>query len=138
MLGLFTWNDDPAYNHREIDIEFARWGVAGGPTNAQYVVQPYTDQGNIVSFLQPAGVPQSTHSFRWLGGSVEFESLKGLNATPPTPSDVIRQWTLTGASTPVPGGENARLNLWLFQGRAPSNGREVEVVVNRFEFVAAP
>jgi hypothetical protein len=27
------------------------------------------------------------------------------------------------------------LNLWLFQCRAPTDGREVEVVVNRFEFV---
>ena len=23
-LGLFTWNDDPAYNHRELDVELAR------------------------------------------------------------------------------------------------------------------
>ena len=27
VLGLFTWDDtDPAYYHREIDIEFSRWG----------------------------------------------------------------------------------------------------------------
>ncbi|HNR30783.1 MAG TPA: hypothetical protein PKI11_07820, partial [Candidatus Hydrogenedentes bacterium] len=26
VLGLFTWSDEAAYNHREIDIEFARWG----------------------------------------------------------------------------------------------------------------
>ena len=26
VLGLFTWNDDPAFNNRELDIEFARWG----------------------------------------------------------------------------------------------------------------
>jgi hypothetical protein len=34
VLGLFTWNDDPSYNHREIDIEVARWGDPaehGGP-----------------------------------------------------------------------------------------------------------
>src|SRR5574341_2445673 len=25
VLGLFTWSDNPDYNHREIDQEFARW-----------------------------------------------------------------------------------------------------------------
>jgi hypothetical protein len=38
---------------------------------------------------------------------------------------------------PVAGGENARMNLWLFNGRAPTNRSEVEVIVNRFEFVPA-
>src|SRR5512135_1367048 len=46
VLGLFTWNDDPAYNHREIDIEMSRWGAAANQ-NAQYVVQPYTLASNI-------------------------------------------------------------------------------------------
>jgi hypothetical protein len=26
VLGLFTWNDYPAENHREMNIVFARWG----------------------------------------------------------------------------------------------------------------
>jgi hypothetical protein len=30
--------------------------------------------------------------------------------------------------------ENARINLWLFRGRAPSDRKEIEVVVRRFEF----
>jgi hypothetical protein len=28
VLGLFTWSDAPAYNHREIDIELSRWEAA--------------------------------------------------------------------------------------------------------------
>src|SRR5262249_29722144 len=45
VLGLFTWSDDPAYNHRELDIEFARWGNASY-ANGQYTVQPYSVVGN--------------------------------------------------------------------------------------------
>ena len=131
VLGLFTWNDAPDYNHREIDIEFSRWGSATN-LNAQYVVQPYTDTANIVRFDEPAGIAQSTHSFRWLQGSVEFHSYRG---TPLAPGADIRVWTLSGASTPPTSGENARMNLWLFQGHPPSDGRDVEVIVNRFEFV---
>jgi len=133
VLGLFTWNDDPAYNHREIDVEMARWGAAANQ-NAQYVVQPYTLASNIVRFDQPA-VAQSTHSFAWTPGNVFAQSLKGLTATPDA-TNVIQQWTCT-TGIPVAGGENARMNLWLYQGHAPSNGQAAEVIVNRFEFVPA-
>jgi hypothetical protein len=42
VLGLFTYDSDPAFNNREIDIEASRLGNAADPTNAQFVVQPYT------------------------------------------------------------------------------------------------
>jgi len=135
VLGLFTWSDDPAYNHREIDIEFARWGEPAN-LNAQYVVQPYTLETNIHRFSQPAGVAQSVHSFRWEAAQVAFESVRGTAAQPADPGDLIQQWTCS-TQVPVPGGENARMNLWLFRGRAPTNGQEVEVVIRQFEFVPA-
>jgi len=40
VLGLFTWSDDPAYSHREIDIECSRWANPGDVNNAQDVGQP--------------------------------------------------------------------------------------------------
>ena len=132
VLGLFTWNDVPDYNHREIDIEFSRWGQVNN-LNAQYVVQPYNLPQNIFRWQDPAGLPQSTHSFNWATSSVFLQSLKGLNATPPDPSYIIQQQTLSNG-IPVPGGENARINLWLNGGHAPTNGQAVEVIINRFEF----
>jgi hypothetical protein len=45
-------------------------------------------------------------------------------------------WAYSGPGVPVAGGENARMNLWLFQGRAPLSGQPVEVVLERFEHVA--
>jgi hypothetical protein len=37
---------------------------------------------------------------------------------------------------PTPGGDaRLRLNLWLFRGKAPLNGRPVEVVLRDFSFV---
>lgn len=131
VLGLFTWNDDPAYNNRENDIEFSRWGAANNQ-NAQYVVQPYTLPQNIVRFDQP-GSAQSTHSFLWKPTDVFFQSLKGASAVPILPTDVIQQWTFSGAVPPA-GGENARMNLWLFRGQRPTDGQQVEVIVSRFEF----
>jgi hypothetical protein len=133
VLGLFTWNDAPDYNHREIDIEMSRWGQVNN-LNAQYVVQPYTLPQNIFRWQEPAGLPQSTHSFNWQVSSVFFQALKGLNATPPDPSYIIQQDTLSNG-IPVPGGENARINLWLNNGSAPTNGQSLEIIINRFEFV---
>lgn len=128
VLGLFTWNDDPAYNHRELDWEAARWGDAADPTNGQYVVQPWDGDGNLQRITLPPGVSQSTQSFTWGLSSVTFTSS---SATPAT-------WTYMGPDVPVPGGENARMNLWLFRGAAPSDGHEVEVVIRSFSFQPLP
>lgn len=123
VLGLFTWNDDPAYNHREIDWEAARWGNASDPTNGQYVVQPYDRPGNLQRISLGAAAT-STQSFTWGTSSVSFSSS---NASP-------SEWTYSGPDVPQPGGENARMNLWLFRGLGPSNGQEVEIVIRRFSF----
>ena len=45
-------------------------------------------------------------------------------------------WTFAdAAAVPRAGGENTRMNLWLFRGRAPSNRLPAEVVFERFEHV---
>jgi len=133
VLGLFTWSDDPAYNNREIDIEFSRWGIVANQ-NAQYVVQPYNVAGNQYRFEEPPNLYQTTHSFDWTSTSVFSESLIGHLRTPTDPSQIIAQHTFT-QGIPQAGGENARMNLWLFQGQAPTDRQEVEVIVSWFEFV---
>jgi hypothetical protein len=125
VLGLFTWSDKAQYAHREIDIEFARWGNATDPTNAQYVVQPYDRSGHVHRLTATATAP-ALHGFTWRPAQVAFAS-----------SDLVgwdHDWTFSGPEVPRSGGENVRLNLWLFNGAAPSNGLEIEVVVTRFTF----
>ena len=124
VLGLFTWNDDPTDNHREIDIEFARWSYATDPTNGQWVVQPYSTTGNLMRTTQPRGVTSSTHSFTWRSTSVDFAS---------TSAQPLR-WTYSGPDVPRPGGENARMNLWQFRGQAPSDGQPIEIVITDFTY----
>jgi hypothetical protein len=126
VLGLFTWSDDPAYNHREIDIEFSRWGNAADSTNGRYVVQPHQRAGNLQKMTQPA-VSSSTHSFDWQANGVAFASSTG------TPS----AWTYTGPHVPQPGSEHVHMNLWLYHGAPPQNGQTVEIVVKRFSFTPA-
>ena len=126
VLGLFTWNDDPAYAHREIDIEVARWGNAFDPTNAQFVVQPWDAPGHLWRFSVPSLVAPTSHAFTWAADRVDFRSEDDAGRA-------LAAWSFTDAtSVPVPGGENARMNLWLREGLAPTDGREVEVVVRAF------
>lgn len=133
VLGMFTWNDAPDFAHREIDIEVSRWGRADNQ-NAQFVIQPYTRSQNIVRFQIPSGLSASWHSFTWQPGSVFCQSRTSSNSLPPEAGSIIQQHTFT-QGVPQAGGENARINLWLLAGRAPADGKETEVIVNKFEFV---
>jgi hypothetical protein len=127
VFGLFTWSDEPAYAHREIDIEVSRWGIPGN-ANTQCVVQPYDRPGSIARFSLPSGQQQIRYSFTWLPDDVTCRFGNRL------PFKFEHRFT---GEIPVAGGENARLNLWQFEGRSPVRNRPVEVVVSGFEFTPA-
>lgn len=126
VLGLFTWSDRARFAHREIDIEFARWGSATDPTNAQFVVQPHDVATHLRRFSQPPGM-DTTHRFTWRPGRIDWESRDAAGG-------IIAAYSYTGADVPPTGDERVRLNLWLFGGNAPSDGQPVEVVIRSFGF----
>ena len=135
VLGLFTWDTSaPEHNHREIDIELARWGE-DGDLNAQFSVQPWDQPGHLHRFTIDPQADSSTHIFVWSPGSVRFESFAGTRQ----PSDarhIVEQWSYTGTNTPPAGGSvSARINLWLIGGQPPSDEREMEIVFSSFEFI---
>jgi len=137
VLGLFTWDTyAPQYNYREIDFEFSRWQ---NPSNdiGQYVVQPWYTPGNINRFdFSYAGQGDTTtHVMTWRPDGIYFKSYYGDFELAPSPEKVIKDWYYTGADNPPPGGENARMNLWLINGLAPSNGLESEIVIKDFMFM---
>jgi len=134
VLGIFTWDDSPEFEHREIDIEFSRWSQ---PTNknSQYVIQPYYRFGNIHRFDTQLKQVDSTHSFEWRENGIVFKSVQGDDINSPDSGQLIDLWMHTGSDIPKPGNENARINLWLFGGNPPVSESAVEVIVKKFEFV---
>ncbi|HVP54571.1 MAG TPA: glycoside hydrolase family 16 protein [Candidatus Eisenbacteria bacterium] len=129
VFGLFTYSDtDAADSNREIDIEFSKFGNGSDTNNAQYTVQPYTLSQNFHRFQMPTGVPQSTHILQWQPSVTFFKSVRGTDLNAP-----IGQWTYDGTSFP-PGDQNIRMNLWLLNGQPPTNGQEVEVIVQAYGF----
>jgi len=129
VLSLFTWDGmGTDENRHELDIEVSHWGWPNNE-NAQYVVQPYYIPTNTVRFNAPAGV--LTHAFRWEPGQVTFTTYAGAKLT--GRAHPLNQHVFT-AHVPVPGGEVARINLYVFGwGKVPLQ-RENEIVVEKFKY----
>jgi hypothetical protein len=130
VLDLFTWDDSGSeQNHRELDIEMARWGDPNSK-NAQYVVQPYYVAPNVARFSAPAGA--LTHSFRWEPGKVSFRTIQGASTT--MEGRAVAEHVFT-SGVPLPGNELIHLGLYLFVNSADPIPNQTEVVIDKFEYL---
>jgi hypothetical protein len=132
VLGLFTWSDDPAYDHRELDIELARWGNPFAP-NGQFTVEPNTPSVRHFTFEQPAMAVPATFVLAWRSDRAIFQSLVRDPVGLPDADSLVAEQTFADG-IPAAGGEHARINLWLHEGRPPTDGAEVEAIIRRFDF----
>jgi hypothetical protein len=142
VLGLYVWEYGPCYDtaylwwnpYNETDIEFSRWGVAGGP-NGQYVTQPWDWGGNRVQFnMSFAADEMTSHAFRWKPDRIEYRSWRG-GAQEESTSPLAASWTYTGPHIPRPDQPRVHLNLWQVAG-PPATTQEV--VVEDFRFTPPP
>jgi hypothetical protein len=129
VLGLFQWDNTYAdYAHREIDVELSRWGNAKDTRNGQYVVQPYNVANHLQKFTVPDTAPTS-YQYTWAPGVVDWSA----------PQASPRTYQYAGNDVPPDGGtQQPRMNLWLNQGKAPSNGKPVEAVLSGFSYTPLP
>ena len=145
VLGLFNY-PAPATNPdgtNEIDIEFSRWGHAQYP-NGNYTIWPAVpNNGDKLStslsktFEFKLKQAASVHRFDWSARGVEFWSRDGAGES----GAVVGHWKYI---SPAPKQEIPQqplplhLNLWLAEGKAPQNGKPVEITISDFSFVPAP
>ena len=128
VLGLLTWDDGAAdVNHRELDVEISRWGDAG-IDNAQYVVQPYYVAANVRRFAAPAG--RLSHRIRWEPGRAAFSTERPGGAG--VAAVATHEFT---SGVPVAGDERVRMHLYPFGFSATPIQREVEVVIEKFQYL---
>jgi len=128
VLGMFTWSEDAAFAHRELDIEFSRWGQASDRNSAQFVVQPYDLPGNLLRF--PINTPEPTsHTIQWSRGSVSMLSqVRSSGLT-------ISQWNFPNPSlVPPPGDLRFHLNFYLNNAIPPADRQEKEIVLSAFSY----
>jgi hypothetical protein len=140
VLGLFLY-DIPDTKPHEIDVEFAKWWDPDEPNNAQYVVHPWQNPGNMVRFkVDCNAIDITTHEIIWTPECVEFSSYFG-DYPLRDPCDIIYSWSYTGPDIPQAKDERARMNFWLLPpkdsapgtpGAPPMDGQEAEIVIKNF------
>jgi hypothetical protein len=119
--------------NQELDNEYSgTGGLIPSPYNAQFVAQPYTVPGNLAEYVQPS-TGQFTSQMEWRADHVTFTAWNGWSSVPAA-TDIIYQWTYTGAYIPPPGQERVHINLWLLNGSAPISGVGDSMVINSFTF----
>jgi hypothetical protein len=129
VLGMLTWDDFAVdQNHRELDVEIGRWGDSANK-DAQYVVQPHYVAANVFRFLTQAG--RLTHSFRWEPGRAAFKTVRG-GSVEGKAIVAMREFT---SGVPVPGAEVVCMNLLYFRSSPAPPARDVEVVIEKFQYL---
>lgn len=140
VLGLFNYPGSAEVGPdgtNEIDIEFSQWGDVQNPNKLNWNIYPALEggkKGNHAMPLPPlAGA--STHQFTWTKDSIDYASFSGfVSAGEAAP---IGEWTYApkNATRDIPQVPLVvHMNLWLTQGKAPADGKPVEIVINDFRF----
>jgi hypothetical protein len=137
VLGLFNYPPPEVGpdGTNEIDIEIAKWGIPDAP-NLNFTVWPARAP------IPPAGATfhfslagtDTTQRFTWASKSIYFQSLNGHRDDNRSP---IGRWKLAPPfparripQHPIP----VHMNLWLVDGKPPTDGREVEIVIHGFTY----
>lgn len=140
IAGMFTWDAELPWPNRELDFEFARWSDPDDPTNAQFVLQPFTTPGNWLRYrIEPdENNPYLTQVVTWQKGRADFKTARGQFDSPDAiPEEtVISAWTHTGDTVPEPRHENIRVNLWLDDGLPPvDEDKPIDLLVTKFLYL---
>lgn len=131
VLGLFNYSGNDGFD--EMDIEWARWGNGNNP-NCNFTVWPAENGFNNFSFSKEISLhgKRSTQRFTRTDSSVFFQYLRGFTnhnqQTYASATCKMPPYSISNLNMP------AYINLWLFQGKAPSNEKEVEVVIHKFTY----
>jgi hypothetical protein len=139
VLGLFTYGGVDGTN--EIDIEVAKWGQKEPEaSNLFYTVYPRTlgiakpvSNGTLMS-LQGT---YTTHQFNWTSAHVAFQSQYGFMDSP-NQNIFFSYRTPANFTTAMPYLDAPlHINLWAFQGKPPTDGQEVEIIIHDFKYTKA-
>jgi len=130
VIGMFTYDrEDTSHYHKEIDIELSTWGKDSA-LNTQYVIQPKEDEA--FRFDTDLSLP-TKHLIELRKHKVTFRSFYEAIG----PDDIplkISEHKQKPEYTYNSDSEQICINVWLFRTSEPSNLKEFEVIVKRFEY----
>ena len=131
VLGLFHYPtaDIGPDGTNEIDIEFSHWGDPAYPIG-NYTVWPADAAIKQTShtFSMALSGDFSTHSYRWQADSIVFGAFDGRGPD----AKSLAAWTFRPTNPQAVIGQKPMpllLNLWLMSGHAPTDGKNVEIII---------
>ncbi len=136
VLGLYSFGGPSGSN--EIDIEVAAWGEkVPKPYNIHYTTYPGhlngTKRIHKSKRFDLTG-SQTTHWYTWTPSKVIFGSQHGFRDTLTAQRffayETPQKFAKDMPKTPI----RVHMNLWLWGGNAPINGKEVEIIIKEFSF----
>jgi hypothetical protein len=118
----FKYLDDS----NELDIELTKWGNL--TTNAGFTVQPepYV-ASNHIKFNLPIDIPNTRHIIHHYPNDISFRIEK-------QDGTELWGWKYTGTHVPEEM-QYFVFQLWLVQGKPPSNNKPAELIISDFKFV---
>jgi hypothetical protein len=139
VLGLFDYPTPEVGpdTTNEIDIEFATWGGSQAEHGNWTVWPAGLGTGPTThAFDATLTGSVSVHRFTWTPTAVVYESF---DAATPDPAARYATWTFAPADfavripqQPLP----VHMNLWLLQGKAPTDKQDVDISIAAFRFIA--
>src|ERR1700688_224360 len=131
VFTMYTFEDSAGeQRYREMDIEVSRWGDSANNNNAQYVVQPFYNSGNLFAFAAPSGT--LTYVLRWESGHATFKTFRGRSAG--AAAQLVSEHEFT-SGIPVPGKAKPRLIFYITASDKNPMQKPSEVVVEKFEYL---
>lgn len=133
VFGMFNYSGNDGFD--EMDIEYSRWGRKNN-NNLDFTLYPQTGstQSSVeVTALVSLSGTYTTHRItRHSNSSVDFQSIEGFHDDN-TNVFAAKTWnnppqSISSLSMPI------LMNLWLFNGVAPSDGNSVEIIIHEFKF----
>ena len=130
VIGLFLYDREDTSNfHKEIDIEISQWGNDSS-INSQYVIQP--KEMNAHRFQSDMNLA-TKHTIQLHRKKIEFHSYYYT----PNADDIPLEYSTTQVKPDYSyhsNSERISINVWLYHTSEPSNLKEFEVIISRFEF----
>lgn len=135
VFGLFNYKSGFDGNH-EVDVEFARWGNANWH-NFNYTVYPPTGprtNRQVQTYELALNGTYTTYRFQRTSQKVTYKSFHGHTENE---ANAFYPWSTPDGFAVSTESLPVHMNLWLFDGLAPSNGQEVEMIIHSFQFTPA-
>jgi len=136
VLGLFSYEGNPD-GTKEIDIEFSRWGnptYDPGSFTTYPSVSGYSPDGSTFNFNLSG--TYTTARYHWMSSGISYSYMGGFQNISSNVNMIFNYSFMPTDTNRVPQlPMQLHMNLWLFQGSAPTNNLGVEVIIRNFQIV---